>query len=120
MLEERLKQHGSRVWLINTGWTGGPYGQGKRIKLAYTRAMVQAALGGGLDDVSFSPDPVFGVEVPAACPGVPAEVLRPRDSWRDPRTYDERARALAALFRDNFKSYAEFVPEAVRQAGPRG
>jgi phosphoenolpyruvate carboxykinase (ATP) len=107
------------VWLINTGWTGGPYGQGNRIRLTFTRAMVRAALSGVLDEVSFRPDPVFGVEVPSACPGVPPEVLRQRDTWPGPHAYDEGARALAELFRENFRAYADAVPEAVRQAGPR-
>ncbi len=119
MLDDRLREHQSRVWLINTGWTGGPYGHGTRLRLSHTRAMVRAALGGALDAVPCQPDPVFGVEVPAECPGVPPGVLRQRDSWPDPDAYDERARALAALFRDNFKAYESHVPEAVRQAGPR-
>jgi phosphoenolpyruvate carboxykinase (ATP) len=119
MLKEKLQQHAASVWLINTGWTGGPYGAGSRIKLAYTRAMVHAALDGALDQVPFSPDPIFGVEVPRVCPGVPAELLRPRDTWPDPESYDEQARALAGLFGENFKHYADTVPEAVRQAGPR-
>ena len=120
MLSDRLRQHRAPVWLINTGWTGGPYGVGRRIKLSYTRAMVHAVLGGELDAVPFSPDPLFGVDVPASCPGVPPEVLRQRESWKDPQAFDERARALAGLFRENFKNYAHEVPEAVRQAGPRG
>ena len=120
MLHDRLNEHRSRVWLINTGWTGGPYGVGSRIKLAYTRSMVNAALDGSLNDAPFTPDPIFGVEVPTACPGVPAEVLRPRQSWKDPAAYDEKARTLAGLFRDNFRHYADQVSDAVRQAGPRG
>ena len=118
MLSERLRQHRAPVWLLNTGWTGGPYGVGQRLKLAHTRAMVHAVLDGSLREVAFSPDPLFGVEVPAGCPGVPAEVLKQRASWKDPQAYDERARALANLFRENFKNYAEEVPETVRQAGP--
>jgi phosphoenolpyruvate carboxykinase (ATP) len=120
LLAAKLKTHGAQVWLVNTGWTGGGYGQGSRIKLAFTRAMVNAALGGLLAGVPFAPDPVFGVQVPQLCPGVPAQVLQPRATWRDPAEYDRRARQLAGLFEKNFKAYAARVPEAVRQAGPRG
>jgi phosphoenolpyruvate carboxykinase (ATP) len=119
MLQAKLKAHGSQVWLVNTGWNGGPYGQADRVPLAYTRAMVRAAQDGSLADVPFAPDPVFGVLVPQACPGVPPELLRPRDAWPDPFAYDARARQLAGLFRDNFKAYAGQVSEAVRQAGPK-
>jgi phosphoenolpyruvate carboxykinase (ATP) len=120
MLHSRLREHGSEVWLVNTGWTGGPHGVGRRIPLAHTRAMVRAALGGELAGAEFVPDPVFGLLVPAACPGVPARLLRPRDTWADPAAYDARARQLAALFRANFQAYAGQVPEAVRRAGPLG
>jgi phosphoenolpyruvate carboxykinase (ATP) len=119
MLAERLRRHRAEVWLINTGWTGGPYGKGSRIKLEYTRTMVRAALNGGLTAVPFTPDPIFGVSVPHSCPGVPAELLQPRNTWKDPADYDAYARRLAGLFQANFKTYAAQVPEAVRQAGPR-
>jgi phosphoenolpyruvate carboxykinase (ATP) len=120
MLGERLRKHGSPVWLVNTGWTGGPAGQASRIKLAYTRSMVRALLSGDLKEVPFMPDPLFGVLVPRSCPGVPAEVLQPRHTWKNPAEYDVRARQLASLFQNNFKNYAGQVSEAVRQAGPRG
>ena len=120
MLRQRLTKHGAQVWLVNTGWTGGPPGVGNRFKLAHTRAMVRAILSGALADVPTTPDPVFGVSVPRACPDVPAEVLRPRDAWKDPAAYDAKARHLAGLFRENFKAYAGQVAEAVRQAEPRG
>jgi phosphoenolpyruvate carboxykinase (ATP) len=120
LLHERLKAHGSAVWLVNTGWTGGPYGVGQRFRLAHTRQLVRAAVGGALDGAGLTVDPVFGVQVPTACPGVPAEVLRPRETWQDRAAYDAQARRLAGLFRANFARYAEEVPEAVRQAGPRG
>jgi phosphoenolpyruvate carboxykinase (ATP) len=120
MLQDRLRTHGSRVWLINTGWTGGPYGRGSRIPLAHTRALVRAVLGGALDDVPCVPDPVLGLPVPEGCLGVPAALLRPRDTWKDPAEYDARARHLAGLFRRNFERYAGQVPDAVRQAGPLG
>jgi phosphoenolpyruvate carboxykinase (ATP) len=119
MLQAKLKAHGSQVWLVNTGWSGGPYGQADRVPLAYTRAMVRATQDGSLADVAFMPDPVFGVLVPRACPGVPPGLLQPRDAWPDPAAYDARARRLAGLFRDNFNSYATQVSEAVRQAGPK-
>jgi phosphoenolpyruvate carboxykinase (ATP) len=119
MLGERLQTHGSQVWLVNTGWTGGPYGVGSRIKLAYTRAMVRAVLSGEIAHIALTPDPVFGVAVPNACPGVPPELLQPRATWQNPADYDTNARHLAALFQNNFKAYAAEVQEAVRQAGPR-
>jgi phosphoenolpyruvate carboxykinase (ATP) len=119
-LAVKLQAHGSRVWLVNTGWTGGGYGAGSRIKLAYTRAMVNAILGGALEGVPSQPNPIFGVLVPERCPGVPPELLHPRDTWPDPVAYDQRALHLAGLFRANFKGYAAQVPENVRQAGPRG
>jgi phosphoenolpyruvate carboxykinase (ATP) len=119
LLHERLRAHGCQVWLLNTGWTGGPYGQGSRIKLGHTRALVRAALGGQLAAVPFAPDPVFGVLVPERCPGVPAEVLRPRGTWKNPADYDSQARKLAGMFQANFQKYAAKVPEALRQAGPR-
>ncbi len=119
MLHARLVQHGPRVWLLNTGWTGGPYGVGSRIRLGFTRAMVRAALYGALEGVPFAPDPIFGVGVPASCPGVPAELLQPAQTWDDRPAYEAQARRLAALFAANFRQYADEVGEAVRQAGPR-
>ncbi len=119
LLHERLRQHHSEVWLVNTGWTGGPYGIGRRMPLAQTRALVQAALDGTLSRAEFKPDPVFKFQVPLACPGVDARLLRPRDTWADPAAYDARARHLAGLFQNNFQAYAEQVSDVVRQAGPR-
>lgn len=118
MLGEKLRMHGSRVWLVNTGWTGGPFGVGRRIRLSHTRAMVRAALAGELDGVETAPDPVFGVEVPTTVPGVPPEVLRPRQTWDDAAAYDEQARELASMFAENFGEYEGDVEEAVRDAGP--
>jgi phosphoenolpyruvate carboxykinase (ATP) len=120
LLHQRLRQHASAVWLVNTGWSGGPNGVGRRMPLANTRTLVHAALDGSLDDATFVADPVFGVRVPTACPGVPSALLQPRGTWSDPAAYDTRARQLAALFAANFKAYAPQVSEAVRQAGPRG
>jgi phosphoenolpyruvate carboxykinase (ATP) len=119
MLHQKLKKHGSQVWLVNTGWSGGPYGVGSRIKLAHTRAMVRAILNGSLARVNFTPDPIFGVQVPQSCPGVPPAVLRPRETWQNPADYDATARQLSRLFRDNFATYASEVSDEVRREGPR-
>ncbi|RME41993.1 MAG: phosphoenolpyruvate carboxykinase [Caldilineae bacterium] len=118
LLGEKIEQHGAKVWLVNTGWSGGPYGVGSRMKIAYTRAMVRAALDGALDDVPTEADPFFGLHMPTACPDVPAEVLNPRNTWADPDAYDAQAQKLAAMFRQNFQSFAGQVSEAVRAAGP--
>jgi phosphoenolpyruvate carboxykinase (ATP) len=118
MLGEKIDRHNVRVYLVNTGWSGGPYGVGSRMKLAYTRAMVTAALNGSLDAATYTPDPIFGVLVPDSCPGVPAEVLNPRNTWADKDAYDRAARDLAAKFQQNFTKFTG-VPEAVRQAGPK-
>jgi phosphoenolpyruvate carboxykinase (ATP) len=119
LLKERLQKHASQVWLVNTGWTGGPYGKGTRIKLAQTRALVRAALNGDLARVNFGADPVFGLFVPESCPGVPSEILQPRKTWPNPAEYDARARQLAQLFQNNFATYAAQAPASVRQAGPK-
>jgi phosphoenolpyruvate carboxykinase (ATP) len=119
MLADRLEHHEVPVWLVNTGWTGGPYGTGERMRIDYTRNMVHAALNGDLDDAEFELDPIFGTEVPRAVPGVSSDVLRPRDTWPDPEAYDAKARELATMFRENFEGYADGVSEAVREAGPR-
>jgi phosphoenolpyruvate carboxykinase (ATP) len=119
LLHERLRAHGATVWLVNTGWIGGGYGRGRRVPLAVTRALVQSALDGSLADVPYATDHVFGLAVPQACPGVPAELLHPRETWPDRTAYDAQARRLAGLFRANFQAYAAQATEAVRQAGPR-
>ena len=118
MLGEKLRRHGATVWLVNTGWTGGPHGVGSRMELKYTRAMVRAALAGELDEAETMPDPVFGLAIPTSVPHVPTEVLRPRDTWEDPEAYDAQARKLAGMFRENFARYADGVDEEVRAAGP--
>jgi phosphoenolpyruvate carboxykinase (ATP) len=121
LLAERLRRHGSRVWLVNTGWTGGPPGGGgQRIRLEHTRAMVRAVLEGKLDAAAFTPDPIFNVQVPAGCPGVPAEVLQPRRQWADGAAYEAQARRLAGLFAANFEKHGAGVSDGVRRAGPRG
>lgn len=118
LLGEKIARHSSRVWLLNTGWTGGSYGTGSRIRIEYSRALLRATLAGKLDRVPIRKDPVFGVMVPRACPDVPAEVLDPRATWKDRRAYDERARKLASMFAANFSQYEKDVPAAVREAGP--
>jgi len=116
MLGRRMTEHGSQCWLVNTGWFGGPYGVGSRMKLSYTRAMVNAAIEGKLDDVEFETDPAFGLTVPKSVPGVPAEFLRARDAWKDKAAYDQSAANLAAMFAKNFEKFD--VPENIRAAGP--
>lgn len=119
MLAERISRHRSNVWLVNTGWTGGPYGIGHRMELAYTRAMVRAALNGDLDGVPTHEDPIFGVHVPDQVPGVPSEVLKPRDTWADKAAYDRQAAQLAELFRKNFADFEANVSDAVKAARPK-
>jgi phosphoenolpyruvate carboxykinase (ATP) len=120
MLGERLARHGSRVWLVNTGWTGGAYGIGKRMALGHTRTMVRALLSGTLDDAPTATDPIFGLAVPTHVAGVPDTVLRPRDAWADAAAYDEQARKLAGMFRSNFEKFAGAVDRGVVDAGPKG
>jgi phosphoenolpyruvate carboxykinase (ATP) len=118
MLGEKIARHGVRVWLVNTGWTGGPYGIGRRMKIGYTRAMVRAVLSGALDDAGYEKDPIFNLDVPTSCPGVPSEVLSPRTTWSDPAAYDAHAKKLAAMFRENFKAFEGAVAQEVVAAGP--
>jgi phosphoenolpyruvate carboxykinase (ATP) len=118
MLGERIARHQAKVWLVNTGWTGGPYGVGTRMKLSYTRAMVRAALAGGLDKVTYVKDPVFGFETPTSVPEVPPEVLTPRSTWSDPAAYDAQARKLAAMFKENFEQFRAEAPDGAAAAGP--
>jgi phosphoenolpyruvate carboxykinase (ATP) len=119
MLGEKIARHGARVWLVNTGWSGGPYGVGKRMKIAYTRAMIRAALSGALDTVSYRRDPLFNLDIPASCPDVPADVLQPRGTWADQSAYDAQAQKLAVMFRENFAAFADSVGDDVKAAGPR-
>ena len=119
LLGERIRRHGARVWLVNTGWTGGPYGTGERIELRYTRRMIAAALHGELDGVETGEDPVFGLAVPRRIEGVPDGLLVPRGTWDDPEAYDAKASSLAEMFASNFEQFADGVDEAVRAAGPR-
>nr|WP_290668933.1 phosphoenolpyruvate carboxykinase (ATP) [Ardenticatena sp.] len=119
MLGELMTKHNAKVWLVNTGWTGGPYGVGRRMKLDYTRAMVRAALNNRLNDVETVEDPIFGLHIPVSVPDVPDDVLVPRNTWADKDAYDAKARELAQLFRDNFEKYEDQVDEAVLAAGPK-
>ena len=119
MLGERMDRHEVPVWLVNTGWTGGPFGVGERMNITWTRQMVRAALDGKLEGVEMRTEPLFGFEVPTRVPDVPAEVLWPRDTWADKDAYDVQARKLARMFVDNFAQFEDRVDAAVRGAGPR-
>ncbi len=119
LLGKKMAQHNAACWLVNTGWSGGPYGVGSRMKIAYTRAMIRAILNGSLAGVATSPDPIFGVQIPASCPDVPAEVLQPRNTWSDKAKYDTQAKDLAQRFNVNFKKYESGVSEAVRAVAPK-
>ena len=118
MLGEKIATHRAHVWLVNTGWSGGPYGTGRRMKIAYTRAMVRAALSGALDTVACEHDQRFNLDVPVSCPDVPADVLKPRTTWANPAEYDAQAVKLANMFVENFKSFEADVAADVRAAGP--
>jgi len=118
LLGKKIEKHDVQVWLVNTGWTGGPYGEGERIHLPYTRAMVTAAMNGALENIPTRDDPNFGLAVPERCPGVPEEVLNPRQTWKDKKAYDEQARKLVARFRENFEQYRGEVSKEVVEAGP--
>src|ERR1700758_59198 len=118
LLAAKMQQHNTRVWLINTGWSGGPYGKGQRIKLGYTRAIIDAIHDGALSQANRQRDPVFGFETVTECPEVPAPILRPRNTWGNPKDYDAAATKLAALFCENFKTYEDGVSAEVKSAGP--
>lgn len=118
MLAEKMRKHNTQAWLVNTGWTGGPYGVGKRMKIGYTRAMVRAAVEGKLDGVATQTDPVFGLAIPTSAPEVPSEVLNPRDTWADKAAYDAQAAKLAAEFHKNFKRFEGSASAAIKGAGP--
>jgi phosphoenolpyruvate carboxykinase (ATP) len=119
MLGEKIAKHRARVWLVNTGWTGGPYGVGKRMKIGHTRAMIAAALSGALESASYEKDPVLNLDIPTSCPGVPAEVLKPRSTWPNGAEYDQAADRLARMFADNFKAFEAGAGAQVVAAGPR-
>jgi len=119
LLGEKMKKHQASVWLVNTGWTGGPYGVGKRISLPHTRALITAALNGQLDAVEYRTDELFGIQVPKAVPGVPSEILTPRGTWSDAAAYDAQARKLAQIFAQNFAQYDGFADDETKAAAPK-
>jgi phosphoenolpyruvate carboxykinase (ATP) len=119
MLREKIEKHQPTVWLVNTGWTGGPYGEGKRMDLTHTRAMLRAALEGRLDSVPMHEEAAFGLQVPEAVPDVPSDVLQPRNTWPDGAVYDVEAAQLARRFHENFAQFTDFVAPRVRRAGPK-
>ena len=119
MLGERIEKYNTKVYLVNTGWTGGPYGVGSRMKLKYTRAMVTAALNGSFDNVEYKHDDIFNLDIPQSCPDVPSEIMNPRDTWADKDAYDAQAKKLAKMFQDNFEKKYPNMPENIKAAGPK-
>ena len=119
LLGEKIKKHNVKCWLVNTGWTGGPYGIGSRMKIQYTRAMLNAALDGKLDKVEYETDPIFNLLIPKSCEGVPSEVLNPKNTWEDKKAYDEMAKVLADMFVNNFKEYEAETTKEISAAGPK-
>jgi phosphoenolpyruvate carboxykinase (ATP) len=119
MLTQKMQKHGAQCWLVNTGWTGGSFGIGKRISIHHTRALLNAALDGRLNDVEYRTDKLFGFEVPLSCPDVPDDVLVPEQTWGDKDEYWKRFDGMAARFIENFKLYASGCPDEVANAGPR-
>ncbi|MCC5945345.1 MAG: phosphoenolpyruvate carboxykinase (ATP) [Bernardetiaceae bacterium] len=118
MLGEKMEKHNVKLWLINTGWTGGAYGVGSRMKLPYTRAMITAALASELDNVNYEEHPIFGVAMPTSCPNVPTEILNPRNTWKDKEAYDAQANKLANAFNKNFEKFEDFATEAILSGAP--
>jgi phosphoenolpyruvate carboxykinase (ATP) len=118
LLGDKLRKGNVNVWLVNTGWSGGAYGVGSRIKLSYTRALITAALNGELDEVEYDTLPVFNLAMPKACPLVPSEILNPRATWADKNAYDAKANTLAASFIKNFAQYAEYANDEILSAAP--
>lgn len=119
LLGEKMRANNVNVWLVNTGWSGGAYGVGKRMKLAYTRAMITAALQGNLENEVFKADPVFGLQIPEGCPGVPSEILNPKNTWEDQKNYDQKANELAQAFINNFKQFEAFASEEMIASFPK-
>ncbi len=120
LLGDKISHHNATVWLVNTGWIGGPYGVGERISIKYTRTLLNSALGGKLENIKYETEPVFGLSVPSSCPGVPSEILMPKNTWKDKAAYDQQASKLASLFKENFKPYESYVTAEVIAAGPKG
>ncbi|MBT3714632.1 MAG: phosphoenolpyruvate carboxykinase (ATP), partial [Anaerolineae bacterium] len=119
LLKRKIEHHGATCWLVNTGWVGGPYGIGKRISIHYTRAILNAALEGKLNNVEYITDPIFGFFVPKTCPAIPNEVLDPASSWDDVEEYEKKYKQLALRFVDNFKKFAPDCPPELVKAGPK-
>jgi len=119
LLGEKMEKHKVNVWLVNTGWSGGAYGEGQRMKLAYTRALITAALEGKFQDTEFREHNVFGLQMPVSCPGVPSEILNPRNTWADKQKYDQKANELALAFLHNFKQFEDFSDEEMRTSLPK-
>jgi phosphoenolpyruvate carboxykinase (ATP) len=119
LLAAKMREQNVDVWLVNTGWTGGPYGEGHRMSIKHTRAIIDAIHDGSLKDAKTTEDPIFGLAIPTTCPNVPDEVLVPKNTWKDPSKYDATAKKLAGLFHENFKKYADQASQAILKAGPR-
>jgi phosphoenolpyruvate carboxykinase (ATP) len=119
MLSKKIQDANVKVWLINTGWTGGPYGTGNRMKLKYTRAMITAALNGELDSVDYRNHVVFGIAIPQTCPQVPSDILNPRNTWEDKDLYDVKAVELAEKFKANFAKFEEFANAEIMAGAPQ-
>ncbi|MCD6375598.1 MAG: phosphoenolpyruvate carboxykinase [Caldisericaceae bacterium] len=119
LLGEKIQKHQVNCWLVNTGWTGGPYGVGHRMPIKHTRAMLNAVLEGKLDNVEYVKDPIFQVEVPTECPGVPSEVLIPKNTWQDKEAFEKKAKELAGRFKENFEQYKDYVSKEVELSGPQ-
>ncbi len=119
LLGKKIAEHKSACWLVNTGWTGGPFGIGKRMGIAHTRAALRAALSGALDNVETMREPVFGLEIPLTCPDVPSEFLIPRNTWSDKSAYDAMANELAGRFQKNFADVGKGAAKVIEAAGPR-
>ena len=119
LLADKINKHNAECWLVNTGWTGGPFGVGSRMSIGHTRALLNAALDGTLNDVEMRPDPLFGFHVPTEAPGVPADILNPRSTWSNPSDYDAQARKLAILFHENFEQFKSQTPQNILMAGPK-
>jgi phosphoenolpyruvate carboxykinase (ATP) len=119
LLANKIEKHRAECWMVNTGWTGGAYGVGSRMKIEHTRALLNAALDGSLEKADMKTDPIFGFRVPAEAPGVPAEVLSPRNTWPNPSDYDAQAEKLAILFHENFNQFRDQSPDSVMAAGPQ-
>jgi len=119
MLGKKMRENKVNIWMVNTGWSGGAYGVGQRMKLSYTRAMITAVLNGELDNVTFEAHPVFGMLMPASCPNVPEQILNPKNTWTDKDAYDATAKKLAAEFIKNFEKYASGVNDEILAAAPK-